>query len=434
MDFNAAGFSHVDCGVLASEMGIGGANDKTMMGWANCHNFSSSTDGVVFMIGNTGAVNELFAMRVRSTNSQWRADFWDNWIQFSTPTTSVNTWWHYAMTYDGTTARVYANGVERGTKVITLDTTDALGMYLGVFDQPSGIKYFDGDIADVRAYSRTLSQAEIMTIYTAKGVDGIVDGLEARWPMTDIKVGTTLASSFVADTEEGVGSVSSTTVDVPSNTDGDLLIACIGVGGDSSGTPANVTTPSGWTFITSVDAPTTLSTPSIWLYEREASSEPSTYTWTINQTCTATSHMNCYQNVTTTNDVSATNSGTSTSAVTPSVTFTSPGGAYLVVRFAITDLNTAFGSDPWPLGVNQRNLTKAIGASTNGCGLCCSDHIRSSTTAGTKSFAMTNDQWATATVAFKASPAVRGVSGSSEHPHDADVQFTVTTVETVLRI
>lgn len=434
MNFDSGSADYIDCGVLASDINIDGVKDKTMTCWANCHNFSFSTEGTIFKIGETQNADALFAIRVTSTNNQWRADFWDTFIQFTTTNTSLNNWVHFALTYDGTTARVYSDGNEEGTQIITLNTTDAFGMYIGLWDQVSGIDFFDGEVADVRVYDRQLSQAEIISMYEAKGNDKIVDGLQGRWKLDDGIIGSSVPSSFVADTEEANASVSTTTVDVPSNTDGDLLVACICTGGDATGVPANVTTPSGWTLVTTVDAPTQglpYSNTSIWIFEREASSEPATYDFVINQTVTVCSHMNCYQNVTTTNDGSATDNGLSTSGSTPSVTFTTGGGSYLVIRFMGCD-NGALGSDPWPLGVNQRNLNEETGVG-NGCGLVCADHVRSGATAGIKLFSLSNDQWCTATIAYKANLAIKDVSGSTNHPHDADAQFTMTRVAGVLR-
>jgi len=438
MDFTSASQDYIDCGVLASDLNIDGVKDKTIMGWANCHNFSASTEGCPFKIGTTDAADEFFGLRVTSTTSQWRADFWDTWIQFTTNTTSENVWWHFAITYDGTTARVYANGEEEGTSVITLDTTDGFNLYIGLWDQGTGgatIDFFDGEVQDVRVYDRQLSEAEIQSIYMAEGKDGIVNGLQCRYPLTDGTITSSPASTFVADTATSVSSAASITLTVPSNTDGDLLVACVCSGGDATGVPANTTTPSGWTFITSVDAPTAglpYSNTSIWVYEREASSEPANYVFSIDQTCTITGHMNCYQNVTTSNDVSGTNSGLSTSADSPSVTFTDANGSYLVVRFGGAD-NGALGSDPWGLGINQRNLIEETGVG-NGCGLICGDNIKSGTTAGIKSFALASDQWCTATIAFKAQPSIKDVSGSANHPHDADPQFTVSRTTGTLRI
>ena len=434
MNFDSASFDYIDCGLLASDINIDGAKNKTMTAWANCHNFSTSTEGTIFQIGPTQAPDQFFAIRVRPTTSQWRADFWDTFIQFDTNTTSLNVWWHFALTYDGTTARVYANGFLEGSQIITLNTSDTSGMYIGIWDQVSAIDFFDGEIADVRVYDRALSQEEIQSMYLARGNDKIVNNLQARWLLTDGIIGSSVASTFVADTEIANSSVSTSTVSVPSNTDGDLLVACICPGGDATGVPANVTTPTGWTFITTVDAPSQAlpySNVSIWIYEREASSEPASYNFVIDQTCSVCSHMICYQNVQTSNSLSGTNSGLSTSAITPSVTFVNPGGSYLVVRFAGID-GESLSSDPFPLGVNNRNLNEITGVG-NGCGLVSADHIRSGSTSGTKPFSLANDQWCTATIAFKASPSIKDVSGSTNHPHDADAQFTVSRVDGVLR-
>jgi hypothetical protein len=341
------------------------------------------------------------------------------------------------MTYDGTTARVYANAVEEGSTIITLDTTDGFNLFSGLWDQGPGgatIDFFDGQVQDLRVYNRELSVPELQAIYMSRGKDGIVRGLQGRWPFTDGAIGSSPASTFVSDEEDNVGSAASIALSIPTNSDGDLLLACICPGGDASGTPANVTTPSGWTFVATVDSPAALSTPSLWLYEREASSDttPGTYTFSVNQTCTIVAHMNCYQNVTTTNDVSGTNNGTSASAICPSATVTDANGPYLVVRFVGAD-NGALDADPWPLGVNQRNLTEDTGVG-NGCGLVCGDHIRSASTTGTKAFSMASDTWCALTVAYKATLPIKDVAGGTSHPHDADPQFTVSRVEGELRI
>ncbi len=48
---------------------------------------------------------------------------------------------------------------------------------------------FDGRISDLRIYNRILSADEIATIYAARGVDGIVDGLVMRHMMDEDALG-----------------------------------------------------------------------------------------------------------------------------------------------------------------------------------------------------------------------------------------------------
>lgn len=85
---------------------------------------------------------------------------------------SLNTWTHLAVTYDGSTMRFFANGLEthnRGAKGTILTSTDPLRLgghaLLG--------RYFTGRIDDLRIYNRALSIGEIqldMTIPVAPPV------------------------------------------------------------------------------------------------------------------------------------------------------------------------------------------------------------------------------------------------------------------------
>jgi hypothetical protein len=46
-------------------------------------------------------------------------------------------------------------------------------------------QYLDATLEDFRFYNRELSLAEIQTIYSSRGVDGITDGLVSRWSMNE---------------------------------------------------------------------------------------------------------------------------------------------------------------------------------------------------------------------------------------------------------
>jgi len=59
---------------------------------------------------------------------------------------------------------------------------------------------FNGRLEDVRCYGRALGLSEIQTIYAAMGVDGIVAGLEARYPLTERADGLSVVR--VADVSE----------------------------------------------------------------------------------------------------------------------------------------------------------------------------------------------------------------------------------------
>jgi hypothetical protein len=80
-------------------------------------------------------------------------DFWD-----------VGDWHHIALTYDGITAKMYADGMEVivATKNWNLVLDKA---YIG--RQVNGLQYWNGEIDDVRIYNDALSGDEVNLIYSA---------------------------------------------------------------------------------------------------------------------------------------------------------------------------------------------------------------------------------------------------------------------------
>jgi hypothetical protein len=75
---------------------------------------------------------------------------------------ALNTWTHVAATYDGTTIRLYLNGVQAATKAQTgalLTSTQPL-RFGG--DAPWG-EWFQGTLDEIRVYNRALSTTEIQT-------------------------------------------------------------------------------------------------------------------------------------------------------------------------------------------------------------------------------------------------------------------------------
>jgi hypothetical protein len=61
--------------------------------------------------------------------------------------------------------------------------------------RPDNIGNVNGKIDDVRIYNKSLSPAEIQTIYAANGHDGIIDGLVSRWLMNEKSPGTTVSGT-----------------------------------------------------------------------------------------------------------------------------------------------------------------------------------------------------------------------------------------------
>lgn len=75
----------------------------------------------------------------------------------------VGVWNHICLAYDGSTARLYANGVQVNNASKSWNLTSNVA-YIG--KQVSGFEPWNGEIDEVRIYSRALSAAEIRELYT----------------------------------------------------------------------------------------------------------------------------------------------------------------------------------------------------------------------------------------------------------------------------
>ena len=80
---------------------------------------------------------------------------------------ALNTWTHVAGTYDGTTLRIYVNGVlVRSAAVLSGDlavSNGALRIGGNAVSLPFGGQFFKGLLDEIRIYNRALSKAEIQT-------------------------------------------------------------------------------------------------------------------------------------------------------------------------------------------------------------------------------------------------------------------------------
>lgn len=81
-----------------------------------------------------------------------------------------NLWGHLAATYDGSTMRIYHNGVEikSGAKTGTITASPGALVYVGS-DPNNSAGAFDGIIDEVKVFTQTLSQAEIQMQMTNTG-------------------------------------------------------------------------------------------------------------------------------------------------------------------------------------------------------------------------------------------------------------------------
>lgn len=97
-------------------------------------------------------------------------------------TIELDVWIHAAATWDGTTMRIYRNGVEVGNmpKAGKLDVDASVNMAIG--NQPDGAENrpFNGIIDDVAIWNRPLTQAEILEVMA----DGLPAAVEPGGKLT----------------------------------------------------------------------------------------------------------------------------------------------------------------------------------------------------------------------------------------------------------
>ena len=87
-------------------------------------------------------------------------------------TTSVNnnTWYHAAVTYDGTTAKLYLNGALEDSKLSSMNMNTNSRVTIGRYQNPRYFNknfHFDGLIDEVEIFNRALPASEIQAIYDA---------------------------------------------------------------------------------------------------------------------------------------------------------------------------------------------------------------------------------------------------------------------------
>ncbi|GFH55772.1 hypothetical protein CTEN210_12248 [Chaetoceros tenuissimus] len=162
---------YVDGNIRTDSTGLpSGSSPRTMMGWFKAFD-GHGTNMVPF---GYGRMNLKEAFTAYSSGQymgfDWTGggdDTWDN--PLSTVTFTNNVWYHYTLTYDGTTLRAYLNGDLKRSSTISLETSTYL-FSVGADSNDSVSQVFSpwiGSIADVAIFSRALTVAEIQSIYNA---------------------------------------------------------------------------------------------------------------------------------------------------------------------------------------------------------------------------------------------------------------------------
>ena len=117
---------------------------------------------------------------------------------------TAGTWVHLASTYDGTSMRLFVNGVQVATQAQTGAIT-ATTNQLRIGGSTTMSQYFDGRVDEVRIYARALTAAEIqtdmVTPITPLAPDVVPPQVSSPTPTGTLPVGTTQAVLGVVTNE-----------------------------------------------------------------------------------------------------------------------------------------------------------------------------------------------------------------------------------------
>jgi len=158
VDNNAATFdgaSHI-----AGPIGLlSGRSAYTVSGWFKSHTNQLPRTG---LFGQNDALE--FGLINATTIQCWTPNGSVN-VTFTVP---ASNWIHLVAVGNGSTMRIFTNGVLAGSSAATTTGSSSFGFNIGgggIFDQETN--YFVGQIDEVAVYHRALSDAEIVGLYTA---------------------------------------------------------------------------------------------------------------------------------------------------------------------------------------------------------------------------------------------------------------------------
>ncbi len=137
-----------------------GTSARTICAWVLTNSLSGIA--VIFDTGTT-STDQFFA--IGRSGSSLEGFGWSD--DLAAPNFfSTGAWNDVCLTYDGTTATLYGNGIQLAQAAKTWNTVDSGGTYIGN-DVPNHV--WNGNIDEVSYYARALSSAEISDLYNNYG-------------------------------------------------------------------------------------------------------------------------------------------------------------------------------------------------------------------------------------------------------------------------
>ena len=159
----------------------------TVSFWAksNTENWSQS--------GFLASKRDAYIMHPMANSKSIRFYIYSNGWEYTGYTSSeINQWHHYAGTFDGTTLKLYVDGMEVANNQLSTTTAvtinkDQGALYLG-WDDAEPSRYLNGQIAEVRIWDKARTQQEIARDMH-RHLSGNEENLVGYWPLDTIENG-----------------------------------------------------------------------------------------------------------------------------------------------------------------------------------------------------------------------------------------------------
>ncbi len=164
----------------------------TMLGWFRADDFDNPNAPILAKGNGTSISNIWWGLGSVSSYGQRLAAVLktSSTTQIATSSTTITAgqWIFVAGVYNGSTLKVYQNGVEVGSVALTgtVSTSGSVGVRIG--SNPSNVDFFDGTIDEVAIFNKALTAAQLLEIYK------VGRGLVGRWRLDETS-GTSAADS-----------------------------------------------------------------------------------------------------------------------------------------------------------------------------------------------------------------------------------------------
>lgn len=146
----------------------GAENGLTILTWIKTTTIIEDDGKGILAVGTAGASNNGFITRL-SNDNKFQLTSNGNFALKSTTTVNTGDWFFCAATYDGTTGKIYVDGVLEDTEIFTFNTiTGATNGAIGSNSNGNGTFFRNGQIDDVVYFNRVLSVDEMNSIRAFK--------------------------------------------------------------------------------------------------------------------------------------------------------------------------------------------------------------------------------------------------------------------------